>query len=324
MSSRVSLRAADVYSLGVILYHLLRAIRHLPATRRWKCCAAPPGTGDASAPNECRTSRDLETICLKCLEKEPAARIPPPLPLPTILNDFAPATRSKLVPSASRTAPGAGRAVILLSPDLSEFHSRLSLCCLSLSLATTFLVRKRVLRCCRSKQHCRKVVNWLLAFKISPAREFVERSRTQSDRARRRSQQRSRRARRSARKALEHVGEIVRLHVELNDGNGQQIWAETLERHVNDALAMQRDLALRITAEVKAKLGPNESSTAQPPTKNKEAYLLYLQANDLYKVSGKKARGSRSGGAALRARVIAALHIRRPRPPWSRSGGRAD
>ena len=39
---------------------------------------------------------------------------------------------------------------------------------------------------------------------------------------------------------------------------------------------------------MKAKLGPNESSTAQPPTKNKEAYLLYLQANDLYKVSGKK------------------------------------
>src|SRR5262245_18044113 len=51
---------------------------------------------------------------------------------------------------------------------------------------------------------------------------------------------------------------------------------------------MQRDLALRITAGVKAKLGPNQSSTAQPPTKNKEAYLLYLQANDLHRVVGKK------------------------------------
>ena len=88
-------------------------------------------------------------------------------------------------------------------------------------------------------------------------------------------------ARAVLRAKLERSGEIVRLHVELSDGNGQQIWAETLERHVNDALAMQRDLALRITAGVKAKLRPNESSTAQPPTKNKEAYLLYLQANDL-------------------------------------------
>jgi len=87
---------------------------------------------------------------------------------------------------------------------------------------------------------------------------------------------------------LERVGEIVRLHVELSDGNGQQIWPETLERHVNDALAMQRDLALRITAGVKAKLGPNESSTAQPPTKNKEAYLLCLQATELHKGLGDK------------------------------------
>jgi adenylate cyclase len=95
-------------------------------------------------------------------------------------------------------------------------------------------------------------------------------------------------ARAVLRAKLERVGEIVRLHVELNDGNGQQIWAETLERHANDALAMQRDLALRIAAVVKANLRPNESSTAQPPTKNKEAYLLYLQANDLHKGLGDK------------------------------------
>ena len=67
-------------------------------------------------------------------------------------------------------------------------------------------------------------------------------------------------ARAVLRAKLERIGEIVRLHVQLNDGNGQQIWAGTLERHVNDALAMQRDLALRVTAGVKAKLGPNESS----------------------------------------------------------------
>src|SRR4029453_7479682 len=110
-------------------------------------------------------------------------------------------------------------------------------------------------------------------------------------------------ARAVLRAKLERVGEIVRLHVQLSDGNGQQIWAETLERHVNDALALRRDLALRIIAGVKAKLGPNESSTGQPPTKNKEAYLFYLQANDLHKGPG-KARANLDQAEQLYQRAI--------------------
>src|SRR5262249_42314952 len=73
--SRGVTAAADVYSLGAIIYHLLAGrppvwgetpmeILHRAASEKPKSSRLTNG----------RVSRDLETICLKCLEKEPAAR----------------------------------------------------------------------------------------------------------------------------------------------------------------------------------------------------------------------------------------------------------
>ena len=73
--SRSVTAAADIYSLGAILYHLLAGrppiwgetpmeVLHRAATEKPKS----PRLTNA------RISRDLETICLKCLEKEPGAR----------------------------------------------------------------------------------------------------------------------------------------------------------------------------------------------------------------------------------------------------------
>ncbi|MFO0901305.1 MAG: protein kinase [Pirellulales bacterium] len=67
-------RSSDVYSLGVILFELLTG--ELPFRGSVERLVAQIVQDDPPAPRRLngRVPRDLETICLKCLEKDPAAR----------------------------------------------------------------------------------------------------------------------------------------------------------------------------------------------------------------------------------------------------------
>ena len=78
-------------------------------------------------------------------------------------------------------------------------------------------------------------------------------------------------------------GQRARVSVELIDTTTERtLWSEQYDRTLDDVLSVQTDVAIRIAEALNATLGPDERMrVARPPTKNAEAYELYLRAQEL-------------------------------------------
>jgi len=77
-------------------------------------------------------------------------------------------------------------------------------------------------------------------------------------------------------------GERLRVNVQLIDaGTDEHLWAERYDRTLNDAFAIQSEVAQKIVAAVGSALTSSEQGMlAVAPTANPEAYRLYLQGNE--------------------------------------------
>ena len=82
--------------------------------------------------------------------------------------------------------------------------------------------------------------------------------------------------------SVRRMGNRVRVSVQLIDAeNDRHLWAEDYDRDLTDVFAIQTDLARKIASALQARLSPNENARLdRRPTKDSDAYLLYVQAHD--------------------------------------------
>jgi len=83
--------------------------------------------------------------------------------------------------------------------------------------------------------------------------------------------------------SVRRVGNRVRVNVQLIcTDTDEHLWAEDYDRELTDVFAIQTDLAQKIAEALQAKLSPGEKSRMErKPTENGEAYLAFVQAQNL-------------------------------------------
>ena len=82
----------------------------------------------------------------------------------------------------------------------------------------------------------------------------------------------------------------VRVNAQLIDARTDtHLWAQTYDRDLADIFAIQSDIARAIAQQLQATLAPAEKARLdRKPTDSSEAYLLYLQANELVHIAASR------------------------------------
>jgi serine/threonine protein kinase len=290
--SRAVGAAADVYSLGAILYQMLTG--------------HPPVSGETpmevlrsaaeQAPKRPRLTnrhvpRDLETICLKCLEKEPASRYSSAVALAEDLERFCAGHTIKARPAGLTThmwrwtrrnpaiagLAAALVALVLLSGILWREHVPRP------SNGLAVLPFKNLSADPENAYFADGIQQEILT-RLSKIGDLKVISRTSAE-----NYKGPRGDLRQIAKQLgvEYVvegsvqknGDAVRISAELiKTADDSHLWADSFDRKVTDILSVESEIAKNIAEQLQAKLTSHEKQAiAAKPTNNPEAYEAYLR-----------------------------------------------
>jgi serine/threonine-protein kinase len=167
--------AADVYSLGAILYELLTG---RPPFRGETAAETVQQllTHDAVPPSRLnpRVSRDLETICLKCLRKEPRQRYASAAALAEDLDRFL---RGEAIAARPERLPGRLARRVRRRPIVSAAVAAATLAAVALVGGGLRLISERTATKRAADEDLREMVRWLNRSSWPEARAALERAR---------------------------------------------------------------------------------------------------------------------------------------------------
>lgn len=290
--SRAVGAAADVYSLGAILYQMLTG--------------NPPASGETpmevlrraaqQAPRRPRQTnhhvpRDLETICLKCLEKEPASRYPSAIALAEDLERFCAGRTIQARPAGlttrmwrwmRRNPAIAGLAAALVAlVSLSAILWRDHIPRVSNGLA---VLPFENLSADPENAYFADGIQEEILTRLSKIADLkvISRSSTRPYKGP------PRNLREIAKQlgvqyvvegSVQRKGDAVRITAQLIEtADDSHLWADSFDRKVTDILSVESEIAKTIAYQLEAKLSGREKQIiAAKPTNNPEAYDAYLR-----------------------------------------------
>ena len=290
--------AADVYSLGAILFHLLTAGHRSKAKRPWKYCSGLPQRNPVAAPDQSSMCHAISTtICLKCLEKNPAARYPSAAALADDLERFLTARpicarragpAKHLLRWTKRNPVVAGLAAasacLLVSLAFVAHHGAADASVVQPSVAVLPFESSDADNASASfgngiHDDVLVGLSKIAALKVISRDSVMQYRGTARDL---REIGNALGVNAVLEGSVRREGDHARVNVQLiKAADGAQIWAENYDRELNHAFA--GEIALQIASALKAKISREEAVILHnAPTKDGEAYRRFVEARSLY------------------------------------------
>ena len=291
-------RATDVYGLGAVLYQLLTShppfaggttyetIRLLLNTEPRKPRALNP-----------KIDRDLSTICLKCLEKDPKRRYSSALALaedlerwlkhePILARHTGIFTRGKKWVRRNPTSALLAASLIALAAAIGWNVWQGALISPPNALATNGIavLPFENLSGNPDNAYFADGIQEEMLTRLASIADLKVISRTSTQRY----QSKPRNLREIAKQlgvanilegSVQKAADQVRVNVQLiNAQTDSHLWADTYDRNLTDLFAVETEIATKIADTLQAKLtGSEKQAIAARPTENSEAHELYLR-----------------------------------------------